>query len=539
MTGAFLLALAFQSTLCAGAALLALRLLRRRSAAERSRVAHAGLLAVLLAPLLSVAAPQLKVDPPPALRAALVAVPVVDFTNVAPGAAAPSRIDSPAPPALVPLLLLAPTALLLALTLAALLRLQRLRGRARVLVDAGWLTALADTQRRFGFKSGTALLVSDELTSPVSWGLLRPVILLDPRAAADLAQAPAIVAHELAHVARLDWAKLIAARLACALCWFNPLVWMLAARCHELREEAADDAVLRGDLAGADYARLLVGVARHEQNGLLLAANGVAPRRGSLRRRVARVLDATCSRSRAGFGWTLGCALATAGIALPLGLVTLGAAPAPAALATAPAAAPEPLAKAPAAAPAPATHLSAAAADRTPAPAPAQAANLASPVLAEALIFAARKGDAASVAQLLALGVSPDIALPGDGTPLIAAARAGQRGTAQLLVERGASIDLAVRGDGNPLIAAARSGQLEMARFLLARGASVNAIVPGDGTPLAAAAAAGHRDLVRLLLARGAAADQPLEDEDTARAAAARRGHDEIVAMLEEAGATR
>ncbi len=66
--------------------------------------------------------------------------------------------------------------------------------------------------------------MSDDLVSPVSWGVMRPVILLDSRALAATDEAEAIIAHELAHVARLDWAKLLVARIATALFWFNPFV---------------------------------------------------------------------------------------------------------------------------------------------------------------------------------------------------------------------------------------------------------------------------------------------------------------------------
>jgi beta-lactamase regulating signal transducer with metallopeptidase domain len=57
-------------------------------------------------------------------------------------------------------------------------------------------------QRRMGFKHGTALLTSDDLASPISWGLMRPVILLNRRAVEASSEAEAIIAHELAHVAR-------------------------------------------------------------------------------------------------------------------------------------------------------------------------------------------------------------------------------------------------------------------------------------------------------------------------------------------------
>src|SRR5262249_55648908 len=156
--------------------------------------------------------------------------------------------------------------------------------RAEVVIDAHWLSALARAQRRMGFKHGTALLTSNELASPISWGLMRPVILLNSRAVEASQEAEAIIAHELAHVARLDWIKLLLAGITRPLFWFNPLVWPLAREAHQLREEPADDTVLAADIADTDYAQLLVGVARHDCQGLLLGAHGVAPSKSSLAR---------------------------------------------------------------------------------------------------------------------------------------------------------------------------------------------------------------------------------------------------------------
>jgi beta-lactamase regulating signal transducer with metallopeptidase domain len=304
-----------KSILCAGLTLLALRLLNGRSASERSRIAHAGLLIVLLLPIMTVALPGIELPTPKTVtwlqsRSELSATRPGDFSPSLPGDGISAEPPSAGPlevslETVVAGILLAPAAALLLLTAFAVLRLQRLRSRSRVLLDPRWLAALAATQSRFGFKHGTALLASSELSSPISWGILRPVILLDERAAADGSEAEAIIAHELAHVARLDWAKLILGRATTAVFWFNPLVWSLARRCHELREEAADDAVLRSDFDRADYAQLLVTVARHDQRGALLAANGVAPAPGSLGRRVSRVLDPNRPRSPAGFAWSL------------------------------------------------------------------------------------------------------------------------------------------------------------------------------------------------------------------------------------------
>jgi beta-lactamase regulating signal transducer with metallopeptidase domain len=215
-------------------------------------------------------------------------------------------------------LYLLPLVVLLLTMVVAVVRLGAMHRRANVLVNPSWQAALAMAQRRMGFKHGTALLVSEELRSPVSWGVMRPIILLNPAAISASAEAEAIIAHELAHVARLDWAKLLVARAACALLWFNPLVWRLAREAHQLREEAADDAVLMSEVDGADYAALLVNAARHDNQGLLIAAHGVAPGKDSLKRRISRVLDGNLSRRPATAAWSFLCLGVLIGLAAPL-----------------------------------------------------------------------------------------------------------------------------------------------------------------------------------------------------------------------------
>jgi beta-lactamase regulating signal transducer with metallopeptidase domain len=327
-----LVEIAWKSVITSGLALLLLTLLRNRSAAERSWIAHAGLLATLLLPLAIVAIPAWHVQAPTSLPDVMVSNPAA-AAAVQPVAGVEAPVAVAALPSfdfetLALLLYAIPAALLLLVTLVAVIRLFALRGRATVMVEQSWLSALAHAQRRMGFKHGTALLVSNELASPVSWGILRPIILLNEEAVNSAGEAEAIIAHELAHVARLDWAKLLIARAATALFWFNPLVWMLARQCHQLREEAADDAVLRSDVVSTDYAALLVGAARHESKGLLLAANGVAPGRGSLKRRVARVLNPKLSRGPARIAWTSACSVGAILVSAPLSALTpVGALP--------------------------------------------------------------------------------------------------------------------------------------------------------------------------------------------------------------------
>jgi beta-lactamase regulating signal transducer with metallopeptidase domain len=318
-----LVLIAAKSVVIAGGTLLLLRFMRGSSASDRSWIAHLGLAALAALPLGSVLFPPLEVTTSYASALAEAAPASPGAAWIAPSApAARTQVAEPDwAQSAADWLLLAYAVIalfLIARTLLALLRLVLLTARARAVTDDHWLEALARARRRIGFTKSTALLVSREIASPVSWGVLRPKILLNADAVAARADADAIVAHELAHVARADWAKLVLARVSVAMFWFNPFAWLLAREAHQLREEAADDAVLAADIEDTAYASLLVSAARHQSNGLLLGAHGVAPARNSLAQRVRRVLDRGLNRSAGGTRWAAAMAVGAAALTAPV-----------------------------------------------------------------------------------------------------------------------------------------------------------------------------------------------------------------------------
>jgi TonB family protein len=160
--------------------------------------------------------------------------------------------------------------------------------------------------------------VSDAAATPMTWGVLHPVMVL-PTAALDWPeeQRSRALRHERAHIERRDWLWQLFAQLATAVCWFHPLVWLAS---YELRcesELAADDAVLREDSNAAAYASQLVQAARDLRGDVPLAAVAMV-RRSTLEARVAAILSNGRRRDRAGVRARLGVVLATALLLVPV-----------------------------------------------------------------------------------------------------------------------------------------------------------------------------------------------------------------------------
>ena len=144
--------------------------------------------------------------------------------------------------------------------------LATLRGwtrRASRVADAETRSLVQGLRRMLGLRRDVRVLRSEELRTPLTWGWLRPVVLLP--AAADRwggERRRVVLLHELSHVRRLDWPIQMAAQLARAVYWFHPLAW-LAERCLRLeREQACDESVLAHGTRASEYAAHLLEIAR-------------------------------------------------------------------------------------------------------------------------------------------------------------------------------------------------------------------------------------------------------------------------------------
>ncbi|MBX3743565.1 MAG: carboxypeptidase regulatory-like domain-containing protein [Akkermansiaceae bacterium] len=142
------------------------------------------------------------------------------------------------------------------------------------------------------------------LASPLLTGWFRARLWLpEGMSAMPESQIRAILRHELAHHRRRDlWWQMLASA-ACAIWWWNPAVWSLGKRLRHEAELAADEAVVSGGGAAADYAELLVRVASGWTAGdaRAMRRTGV-PMMGSsaIERRVRAILAENPFRNRMG-----------------------------------------------------------------------------------------------------------------------------------------------------------------------------------------------------------------------------------------------
>lgn len=92
-----------------------------------------------------------------------------------------------------------------------------------------------------------ALVITPLVTSPALCGILRPRLLFPVGFAAQHSPEELrwVILHELAHLRRRDLLSQSLFQLACALHWFNPLVWVAARLARQDGEMACDDFVLR------------------------------------------------------------------------------------------------------------------------------------------------------------------------------------------------------------------------------------------------------------------------------------------------------
>ncbi|MDX1419017.1 MAG: M56 family metallopeptidase, partial [Rubricoccaceae bacterium] len=219
-------------------------------------------------------------------------------------------------------------------TLVVLVALVALAGLARLAADAVRLrrlrrslapagpavqARLAMWHERLGLHRPVRAVVAPAGVAPFTLGWRRPVVALPEGLTG--AALDAALTHELAHVARADFAWHAAQRVVVALCRAHPLVPVLARGLDLDRERAADAAVLTHQPSSRrTYADLLLTYATLPPPAFTL---GILPGSSSLKHRIDAMYQPLPNR----IALLAGRALAAAALTLVAALAVVASAP--------------------------------------------------------------------------------------------------------------------------------------------------------------------------------------------------------------------
>ncbi|HEV8361919.1 MAG TPA: HEAT repeat domain-containing protein [Gemmatimonadaceae bacterium] len=336
--------------------------MRRTSAAARHLVWSLGVLGLFALPLLSTRLPwriavPLAVAPnapraqqldnsggaPPTIKTdATEAVAPSAPTQDALGAPSSASVSDPLPgsPSRIPTYVLigwsAGVLLLLVRLARSIVSVNRIIARAGPCDDEALVAQVYTLGKRIGVKQPVELLEADNITIPFTAGILRPVIVL-PNVTRDWSaeKQEAVLLHELAHVARRDLWTSLAAHVACAVHWFNPLVWVAARRLRIEGEKACDDAVLRFGTRASDYADQLLQVVRDTKIRWAPTVAVAMARKSAFEGRLLAILSPETNRGRLTMRIATPVAVGVSLIALTIAAMRPGAAVAQESLSTA------------------------------------------------------------------------------------------------------------------------------------------------------------------------------------------------------------
>ena len=177
------------------------------------------------------------------------------------------------------------------------LTVRRIIRTAEPLEGPQWTAHLAEAADRLDLAHLPKLVASQRVEVPFAFGAWPPTIVLPARAAEWSDERRRLVlSHELGHIKRRDLVGHALARVACALYWCHPLVWVAARRLRAESERACDDLVLGSGARASDYADHLLDILASVRRDDVPAAALAMARRREFEGRLLAILDPALKR---------------------------------------------------------------------------------------------------------------------------------------------------------------------------------------------------------------------------------------------------
>lgn len=145
-------------------------------------------------------------------------------------------------------------------------------------ISADWRIFTSTISEQLGIRKKVQIWISDFVSSPVTIGFLKPVILIPLAAINNLepAQLEAVILHELAHIRRYDYLVNLLVNIIRTILYLNPFVKAMAKDIEQEREKSCDELVMQFQYDAHQYASalLLLEKSSHQTKPLLLSAGG-------------------------------------------------------------------------------------------------------------------------------------------------------------------------------------------------------------------------------------------------------------------------
>ena len=156
-----------------------------------------------------------------------------------------------------------------------------------------WRLYTDDIRKLLSIEKKIRIFLSDKITSPLTIGFLKPLILIPVACINQLnpAQMEAVILHELAHIKRADYLLHFINTLIEHILFFNPFTKLISKIIDEERENACDDLVMQFRYKPDEYASALLTIARMQTLQRLMALKISGNQNDVLLRRVKRILN--------------------------------------------------------------------------------------------------------------------------------------------------------------------------------------------------------------------------------------------------------
>lgn len=172
--------------------------------------------------------------------------------------------------------------------------LSTLRKNNTANISSKWQTFVSNTSRQLNIKKTVVVKISKNITTPLTIGFLKPVILIPIASINNLtvAQLEAVLLHELAHIKRQDYIVNLVLMLIDTLLFFNPFSKCISKQIAIERELCCDDMVLQQNYSSTEYATALLTIAKLQLQAqpVFGALQAVSSSR-QLKERVKRILN--------------------------------------------------------------------------------------------------------------------------------------------------------------------------------------------------------------------------------------------------------